>query len=261
MGADARLLDVRARGHVGRKNFSQRFRLVNRADRVHAVSIHFAFASRQHHVGHRVSVFDGLVGDEPLLLSVAVSLAQHLRRKISSAYSSSYVTFFTRRAISFRRAVVGASFLANVFTTRARGLDRPRVDVAPFDSGSRAENFYRHVDDSLPVDGTHLSAFDNSCADSSLGIFGSFLDAGASTSLSASLGRRSFGFHLGWDESRQLVRGSRDDRRRVVFVGSAVQREKYFQLLAQTRIMVFRWDVNRIRFDADLHRFFGHPQP
>lgn len=253
MGATARLLDVRARGHVGRKNFSQRNRLVNRADRVHVVSIGFAFASRQHFIHHRVSVFDGLVGDEPLLLSVAVSLAQNFRRTICIADPSSNIARVARAAVFIRRAVVGASFLANVFATRARGIDRARVALAPLDSESRRENFCRHVDDSLCVDGTHLFAFGNPRADSPLDILASFLDAG--------LVRRSFGFSLGWDESRQLVRGARHDRRRVVFVGSAVQRKKFLAIYFQTRFMVFRWDSNRVRFDADLHRLFGHPQP
>lgn len=249
----ARLLDVRARGHVGRKNFSQRIRLVYRADRVHVVSINFASAAHQPAVHHRVSVFDGLVGDEPLLLSVAVSLAQHLRRKIFSADPSPHAAFFTRRAVSVRRAAMVPSFLANVFATRVGRVDRARVALAAFDSGSRHKNFRGHVDDSLFVDGTRLSAFDNPHPDSPLGILASFLDA--------DLGRRSFGFSLGWDESRQLVRGSRHDRRRVVFARSSVQREEFLAIYFQTRLMVFRWDINRVRFDAGLHRFFGHPKP
>lgn len=214
MGATAYLLDVRARGHVRRKNFSQRIIVAHRVDRIHVVSIGSATSAHQHSIGHGVSVRDGLVGDEPLLLPVAVPLSQHLRRTICTADSSPNTSRTARAALLVRRAVVGASFLASVFATRARGLDRACVHVAPFDSKSRRENFRGHVDDSLFVDGTHLSAFDNPRADSPLGILASFLDA--------SLVRRSFGFPLGWDESRQLVRDARHDRRRVVFVGSSI---------------------------------------
>lgn len=214
VGANAHLLDVRARGHVGRKNFSQRIIVAHRVDRVHVVSIGVATFAHQHSIGHGVSVFDGLVGDEPLLLSVAVSLARNLRRTTCIAHPSPNTARVARAAVLVRRAVVGASFLANVFADRARGLDCACVDVAPCDSKSWRENFRGHVDDSLFVDGTHLSAFDDPRADSPLGILAS--------SPRSKLVRRSFGFPLGWDESRQLVRGARHDRRRVVFVGSSI---------------------------------------
>ena len=85
LDSSAHLLDVQSRGHVGRKNFSQRNLVVNRVDRFHVVSIGFANSAHQHSIGHGVSVRDGLVGDEPLLLSVAVSLAKNIRTGCQSA--------------------------------------------------------------------------------------------------------------------------------------------------------------------------------
>ena len=108
------------------------------------------------------------------------------------------------------------------------------------------------MDDSLFVDGTHLSAFDNPRADSPSRLFGSSPDF--------KLARPPCGFPLGWDESRQLVRDARHDRRRVVFSRSSVQWEKFLAIHFKTRAVVYRWDIDRVCFNADLHCFIGHPQ-
>lgn len=217
MGTDVHLLDVQSRRHVGDKNFSQRIDMVNRVDRVHVMSIRPASAPHQSSSHHGVSVRDGLVGDEPLLLPVAVPLTTNLWQTICVAHSSSNPPRVAHAAILVRRAFVVPSFLADVSETCARWVDRARFDVTPFDSGSRHEDFRGHVDVPLPVDGTALSAFDNSRADPSFWILASTSDADASASLSASLVRRSFGFDLGWTEPHQLVCGARHDRVGVVF--------------------------------------------
>jgi hypothetical protein len=128
LDSSAHLLDVQSRGHVGRKNFSQRNLVVNRVDRFHVVSIGFANSAHQHSIGHGVSVRDGLVGDEPLLLSVAVSLAKNIRRTICVTDPSPNIARVARAAVSVRRAVVVPSFLANVLAARVGRVDRARVD-------------------------------------------------------------------------------------------------------------------------------------
>ena len=128
LDSSAHLLDVQSRGHVVRKNFSQRNLVVNRVDRFHVVSIGFANSAHQHSIGHGVSVRDGLVGDEPLLLSVAVPIRKNLWRAIRAAHSSSNTARVARAAVSVRRAVVVPSFLANVLAARVGRVDRARVD-------------------------------------------------------------------------------------------------------------------------------------
>ncbi len=252
LDSSARVFFVQSRGHVWNKIFSQRIIVAHRVDCVHAVSIGSANFAHQHSARHGVSVRDGLVGDEPLLLSVAVPIRKNLWRAIRAAHSSSNTARVARAAVSVRRAVVVPSFLANVLAPRVGRIDRARVDETALDQESRVENFHRHVDDSLPVDGTRLSAFDNPRADSPPRLFGS--------SPRVKLARPPCGFPLGWDESRQLVRDARHDRRRVVFVGDSVQRKKYFQLSAQTRVVVCDWNNHRVCFNANLYRLVRHSQ-
>src|SRR5215216_1686663 len=142
-------------------------------DRPHChgpMSIYFAPFIGLLVAGDQLSLRHGLVGDEPLLFSIVVSLGKSLWARISMAHSSSHPAFVTGAALFVRGAALVSPVLAGGDSVCFGGCGCPRVNDAAFHPGTRHTLAGWLMDVPLFVHGAHLFSSDDSGHSTVVGI-------------------------------------------------------------------------------------------